>query len=107
MLRQIGRDAEISLVTAMDIVSLINTPLDVEPTEHEILEASELLAVMAVCVEAPRRLVLRAVRVIVRRIVRRLHAARCDLGDAASILALRVPSKRLDPSRRFSFVGAA
>jgi hypothetical protein len=96
----------ISLVTAMGIVSLINAPLAAEPTEQDFIEAAKLLTMMAVCLEAPRRLVLRPVRVIVHRIVRRLHAARCDLGDAASILALRVPSKRLDLSRRFSFVGA-
>ncbi len=98
----------------MDIVSFINAGLDVEPlSEHDIIEAGKVLTMMAVCLEGPRRLVLRpavAMRVIVRRIVRRLHTARCDLGDgAASILALRVSSKRLDPSgsRRFSFVGAA
>jgi hypothetical protein len=93
----------------MDIVSLINAPLDFEPTEQDCIEAAKLLTMMSACLEAPRRLVLRPARVIVRRIVRRLHSARCDLGDGAAPLVIRVPSKRLDPSgsRRFSFVGAA
>jgi hypothetical protein len=95
----------------MDIFT--QNTIDVEPvSERDFIEAAKLLTMTAVCLEA-RGPVVRAaaaVRVIVRRIVRRLHSARSDLGDgAASILALRVPSKRLDPSgsRRFSFVGAA
>ena len=96
----------------MEMVSFINAPLDAEPTEQDLIEAATLLTMTAVCLEAPRRLVLlpaAAVRAIVRRTVRRLHAARWDLGDGAAQLVIRLAHQRpigIHPIGRFVF-GAA
>ena len=95
----------------MDILSYINTPLDAEPMLIEQgLEQWRALRESARLVNRSQIRVLRpvrtALRVLVRRAVVRLHAARCDLGDSAAQLMIRLSSQRpigIHPVGRFVF----